>query len=123
MHNGVKLIMNAWTISKDIFKCRMIVGHFPPFLENLSDNSTKRSKMSHCHSDKFSQKGGKCPTVILTSCHKNEENVPPSFRQVFTKRRKMSRRHYDKFSKKGGKCPTIILTSFHKKEENVLPSF
>ena len=84
---------------------------------------TKRRKMSHCHSDKFSKKGGKCPTITLTSFHKKEENVLPSLWQVFTKRRKMSHRHYDKFSKKGGKCPTIILTSFHKKEENVLSSF
>jgi len=62
--------------------------------------------MSNCYSDKFSNKGGKCPTVILTSFGK--------------KRRKMSYCHSDKFSKKGGKCPTIILTSFGKKEENVL---
>ena len=60
--------------------------------------------MSYCHSDTFSQKGGKCPRVILTSFGKKEENVLPSS---------------DKFSQKGGKCPAVILTSFHKKEENV----
>jgi hypothetical protein len=32
--------------------------------------------MSHRHYDKFWKKGGKCPTVILTSFHKKEENVP-----------------------------------------------
>ena len=79
--------------------------------------------MSHRHSDKFSKKGGKCPTVILTGFYKKEENVPLSFQQVFTKRRKMSHRHSDKFLKKGGKCPTVILTSFQKKEENVLLTF
>ena len=34
--------------------------------------------MFNGHSDKFSLKGGKCPTVILTSFHKKEENVPAS---------------------------------------------
>ena len=52
--------------------------------------------MSHCHSDKFSQKGGKCPTVILAS---------------FQKRRKMSDCDSDMFSQKGGKCPTVIFTN------------
>ena len=76
--------------------------------------------MSHHHSDKFSKKGGKCPTVIPTSFHKKEENVPPSFCQVFEKRRKMSNCHSDTFLQKGGKCATVIPTSFHKMEENVL---
>ena len=66
--------------------------------------------MSHHHSDKFSQKGGKCLTVIMTSFHKKEENVPWSFCN-------------DKFLQKGGKCPNVIPTSFHKKEENVSPLF
>jgi hypothetical protein len=94
--------------------------------------------MSFCHFDKFSKKGGKCPTVILTSFHKKEENVHRSFMQVFNNRRKMSFCHFDKFSKKGGKCPmdilkkisqkggkcpTVILTSFHNKEENVSWTF
>ena len=93
----------------------------------------KRRKLSHGHYDKFLQKGGKCPRVILTRFHKKEENVPLSFWQdlkkeenvplsfwqVFTKRRKMSHSDSDKFSQKGGKSPTVILTSFHKKEENV----
>ena len=56
--------------------------------------------MSHWHSCKISQKGGKCPTVILTRFHKKEENVPLSFWQVFNKRRKMSHCHSEKFSKK-----------------------
>ena len=41
--------------------------------------SPKRRKMSHYHSDRFSQKGGKCPTVIQTSFHKKEKNVLMSF--------------------------------------------
>ena len=72
----------------------------------------KRRKMSHRHYDKisqkllflhsvyFSQKGGKCPKVILTS---------------FEIRRKMSDHYADKFSQKGEKCPTVILASFGKK--------
>jgi hypothetical protein len=75
--------------------------------------------MSIGHSCKFSKTGGKCPTDILSSFHKKEENVPLSFYQVFTKRRKMSHGHSDKISQKGGKCPEIILTNFQKKEENV----
>ena len=46
--------------------------------------------MSHCHSEKFSKKGGKCPTVILTS---------------FEKRRKMTDCHSDKFGKKEENVP------------------
>ena len=38
-----------------------------------------RRKMSLGHSHKFSQKGGKCPTIILTSFHKKEENVTQYF--------------------------------------------
>ena len=101
--------------------------------------------MSHRHYDKISQKGGKFPTVILTSFHKKEEKVPRSFLQSFTKRRKMSPGYSDKFSKmeenfhrlflqvfnngrkmslghshkfsqEGGKCPVVILRKFHKKE-------
>ena len=69
--------------------------------------------MSHCHSDKFSKKGGKCPTVILTGFYKKEENVPLSFQQVFTKRRKMFHPYSVKVSKKGGgKCPYFLLPSF-----------
>jgi hypothetical protein len=79
--------------------------------------------MSHRHSDKFLKKGGKYPTVILTSVQKKEENVPSSFCQVFTKWRKMSHSQSDIVLQKGGKCPTVILTIFHKMEENVLQSF
>ena len=86
----------------------------------------KRRKMSHSHyCHNFLQKGGKCPTVILTTFQKMEENVPLSFRPVvkrggkcplviltnFQKRRKMSHSHSDKFLQKGGKCTTVILTN------------
>ena len=39
--------------------------------------------MSHCHSDHFSQNGGKCPTVIQTSFYKKEGNVPFSILTIF----------------------------------------
>ena len=84
--------------------------------------------MSHGHYDKFLQKGGKCPRVILTRFHKKEENVPLSFWQdlkkeenvplsfwqVSTKRRKKSHSDSDKFSQKEGKCPTVILFPFYQ---------
>ena len=38
----------------------------------------KGRKMSLGHSDMFSEKGGKCPIVIMTRFHKKEENVPLS---------------------------------------------
>ena len=79
--------------------------------------------MSLCHSNKFSQKGGKCPIDILAKLHKKEENVPLTFLQNFTKRRKMSHSDSDKISQNGGKCPSVIMTSFYKKEENVPGSF
>ena len=44
--------------------------------------------MSHGHSDKLSQKGGKYLTVILTTFHK-----------------------------KGGKCQMVILTNHHKRRK------
>jgi hypothetical protein len=50
--------------------------------------------VAHCHFEKFSKKGGKCPTVILTNFHKEEENVLQTFSPIL-----------------------------EKKEENVLPSF
>ena len=131
------------TISSFLWKLvRMYMGHFPPFLK-ISQNDqgtfssflwnflkgfpkkeenvplsfwqvfTKRRKMSHLHSDKFSKKGGKCLTVIPTHFYKKEENVLLSFQQVFTKRRKMLHNNSDKFSKKGGgKCPYFLLPSF-----------
>ena len=66
--------------------------------------------MSHSHTHKFLQKGGKCATGILTSFHKKEEKVHRLFLQVFNNRRKMSLGHSHKFSQKGGKCPMVILT-------------
>ena len=66
--------------------------------------------MSHSDSDKFSQKGGKCPMDILTKFQKKEENVHRLFMQVFNNRRKMSLGHSHKFTQKGGKCPIDILT-------------
>ena len=82
--------------------------------------------MSHCHYDKFLQKGGKCPKLILTNFQKwrkmstsgltryqkKEENVHRLFLQVFTKRRKMSNGHSDIISQKGVKCPSVILAIF-----------
>ena len=88
---------------------------------------TKRRKMSHRHSDKFSQKGGKCATDILTCFHKKEVNVLPSFCQVFKKKGGKCPTavhcHSVKFSQNGGKCHTVSLTSFYKKEGNVTLSF
>jgi hypothetical protein len=73
--------------------------------------------MSLSLSDKFSQKGLKCPYVILTNFQKHEENVHRSFLQVFKNRRKISLGHSDIFSKKGGKCPMDILTKFQKRRK------
>ena len=67
--------------------------------------------------------GGKCPTVILLNFQKREENVPPSFWQIFINVRKMSDGHSGNFSKTGGKCPTIILANFQNQEEFVCSSF
>ena len=67
--------------------------------------------------------GGKCPTVILANFQKWEENVPPSFQQIFINGRKMSDGHSGNFSKTGGKCPTIILANFQNQEEFVCSSF
>ena len=92
---------------------RITVGHFPPFLQILSEWLW----------DVFLLFMKTCQYNDLTFFHKKEENVLPSFWQVFQKRRKMSHCHSDKFSKKGGKCPTVILTSFQKKKENVRMSF
>ena len=82
--------------------------------------------MSHIDSDKFLQKGGKCPKLTLTNFQKwrkmstsgltryqkMEENVHRLFLQVFTKRRKMSNGHSDIISQKGVKCPSVILAIF-----------
>ena len=89
--------------------------------------------MSNCHSDMFSQKGGKCPTVILTSFLKRRKMSNCHSDKFSQKRRKMSNGHSDKISQKGGKCPKVILTNFlkwrkmstsgltryQKKEENI----
>ena len=89
--------------------------------------------MSNGHSDKISQKGGKCPKVILTNFQKwrkmstsgltryqkKEENIHRLFLQVFNNRRKMSLGHSHKFSQKGVKCPSINLAIF----ENHLDSW
>ena len=60
--------------------------------------------MSDCHPGKFSQMGGKCPTVILAKFEKRVENVQLSSRQIF---------------KMGGQCLTVIMANFRKREENV----
>ena len=75
--------------------------------------------MSDSHSGKFSETGGKCPTVILSNFQKQEENVQWSFWGMFKNGKKMSRGHSGKFSKMGGKCPIVILANFQKWEENV----
>ena len=51
---------------------------------------------------KFSQMGGKCPTVILAKFEKRVENVQLSSWQIF---------------KMGGQCPTVILANFQKQED------
>ena len=65
----------------------------------------KRRKVAHSHFDKFSKKGGKCPTVILTNFHKEEENVPKTFSPILEKRRKMSYHHSDMFFQKEENVP------------------
>ena len=67
--------------------------------------------MSNSHSVKFWKKGGKCPTVILASFGKKEENVLLSS-DKFSQKEENFRRHSVKFLKKGGKCLTVILTTF-----------
>ena len=74
--------------------------------------------MSNFHSYMFSQKVGKCPTIILTHFLKEEENGPLSFRNVFTKWRKMSPGYSDKFSKMEEKVHKWF-DKISKKEENV----
>jgi hypothetical protein len=64
----------------------------------------KRRKMSHGHSDKLSQKGGKYLTVILTTFHKKGGKCHMVILTNHHKRRKVSHGHFAKFSQKGGKC-------------------
>jgi hypothetical protein len=67
--------------------------------------------------------GGKCPIVILANFQKWEENIWPSFYQIFNTGRKLSISHSVNFSNKGGKYLHFILPFFLTEEEIVLATF
>ena len=84
---------------------------------------TKRWKMSHSLSDKFSQKRRKMFHSHSDIFFEIRRKRSQCLMHLWKKEEKAQQPFWQVFKIKGGKCPTVILTNFHKKEENVLLSF